>query len=253
MKILCLSLLMVTTLLSNPSDWKKDRFQHQELTLPYASHRSGPKEEKIPLVLFLHGAGERGDDNKSQLTHGMPELLAWLEKTNQPCHIIAPQCPSDMWWSEATDYKDPEGIRLSPKQPRLDALLALVEKTVSEHPIDRSRIYLTGLSMGGYGTFALLSKSPETWAAALPVCGGGDATLVAKYKNIPLHITHGADDIIVPAEMSRHLVKALKEAGAAQLHYTEMLLTNHDSWTATYRNPKFWEWMFAQSKANDTE
>ncbi|WP_411846110.1 prolyl oligopeptidase family serine peptidase [Roseibacillus persicicus] len=248
MKFFLVLLLTFTPLLAESPEWKHQTFQHEETALPYASLRQGPADQKLPLVLFLHGAGERGTDNQAQLKHGMQELLAWSQKADQPCHILAPQCPNGIWWAQVENYRSPEELKFNESQPMLDALLALIEATAKEHQIDTKRIYLTGLSMGGYGTFALLAKSPDTWAAALPICGGGEAATVERFQDVPIHIVHGEDDSVVPVALSRHLYQALQKVKAPEAHYTEHLLTDHDSWTMTYRNPQFWEWMFAQKK-----
>lgn len=248
MKILFALLISFATMHADTNAWSQQTFQHEEITLPYASYRVGPEDKDVPLVLFLHGAGERGNDNQAQLTHGMNELVAWLKKTKQPCHILAPQCPNGLWWADYDNYKVASETRLEKDQPMVETLLALVESTATENRVDRKRIYLTGLSMGGYGTYGLLARSPETWAAAMPVCGGGDATLVEKFKMVPIQIVHGDIDPVVPVESSRHMAATLKNAGAPAMNYIEMINTGHDSWTATYHNPQFWEWMFAQKK-----
>lgn len=236
------------TAYSNSPQWKKDTFQHKDVTLPVASLRLGPAGEDVPLVLFLHGSGERGADNEAQLKHGMNELVRWCEQNEQDCFILAPQCPKDFWWGEVEHFRSPEKLRFAEEQPILDALLALVEKTAREGKVDRSRIYLTGLSMGAYGSFALLERAPEAWAAAIPICGGGNLRKVDTFKAIPIHLVHGDDDKVVPVELSREMYRALKEADAPHVYYSEMLMTGHDSWTMTYRNPRYWEWLFKQKK-----
>ncbi len=240
----------MTSLSAQTPEWIRHLFQHQETALPYASLRLGPTDEKIPLVLFLHGAGERGTDNQAQLKHGMSELVAWAQKAGQPCHILAPQCPPGKWWGEVNDYRSTTNLKFSEQQPVLEALLALIEETATQSAIDRDLVYLTGLSMGGYGTYALLERAPTIWAAALPICGGGETGSVESFKHIPIHIVHGEDDSVVPVALSRQMHAALQKANAPAVHYTELLLTDHDSWTATYRNPRRWEWLFAQKRKN---
>lgn len=249
MKALLLLLMPLSSLLAfDSSEFAAAVFKREGVTLPYRSLRLGSAVEEVPLLLFLHGAGERGTDNEVQLKHGIPELVTWLRKTGQSCHIIVPQCPDGVWWGEISHFNNPAKTTLAEHQPQADALLALLEAVEAESAIDRKRIYLTGLSMGGFGSFGLLAIAPDKWAAAIPICGGGDASTVAKYAHVPLHIVHGDSDTVVPTACSRTLVKALEEAGATKVQYTELLNTGHDSWTLAYRNPKFWEWIFAQKK-----
>lgn len=249
MNPLLLLLMSLSSLLAlDSSEFTTAVFKKDGVTLPYRSLRLGSAEQEVPLLLFLHGAGERGTDNEVQLQHGIPELVTWLRKTGQSCHIIAPQCPHGVWWGEVSDFSEPNKITLAEEQPQAEALLALLEAVGAESAIDSKRIYLTGLSMGGFGSFGLLAIAPNKWAAAIPICGGGDASTVDKYAHVPLHIVHGDSDTVVPTACSRTLVKALEEAGATKVQYTEFLNTGHDSWTLAYRNPKFWEWMFAQKK-----
>lgn len=212
----------------------------------YSAPEKTETGKTYPLVLFLHGAGERGNDNISQLKNSTADLLSNAEKLGEPTYFIAPQCPEERWWSA------PQGNRLqladaAGKNDLLDAVLALVEETAKTQPVDRSRIYITGLSMGAYGTFDMLARSPETWAAAIPVCGAGDPTTVEKFKHVPIRIFHGSDDDAVPVQGSKTMAEALEKAGA-DVELTIYPGVKHDSWTQTYRNPEVIKWLFAQKK-----
>jgi predicted peptidase len=197
-----------------------------------------------PLVLFLHGAGERGDDNSAQLKHGVLPILAGADKLKQPCFLIAPQCPTDRWWSPINR----ETMHLSPAdKPNLllDAVLALVDATLKQQPVDAKRFYVTGLSMGGFATWDLLGRVPGRIAAAVPICGGGDPSLAAKFKDVPLHAFHGEADAVVPVRTTREMVQALEAAGGKpQVTYYPGV--NHDSWTRTYLDPELIGWLFDQ-------
>jgi predicted peptidase len=234
------------------SDFTSGTFTHgqgeSEATLPYRSLRIGPDEKEVPLLLFLHGAGQRGSGNKAQLQHGVPDLVAWLRKTGQNCHLLVPQCPNDIWWVNYEEKRNLETLRLADQQPILNALQALVAETTSNHRIDRRRRYLTGLSMGGFGTLGMLADDPEPWAGAIAICGGVDNSLANKIAQVPLHLVHGDQDDIVPVTLSRTLFTALQKADAPHARYTELLNTGHNSWTPTYRDSRFWEWLFAQQK-----
>ena len=200
----------------------------------------------FPLVLFLHGSGERGSDNQAQLKHGVMAISEGAEKAGRGAYVIAPQCPEGQWWAEA----DAGWERLADaggKNPLMDALVALVEETAKVLPVDRGRMYVTGLSMGGFGTFDLLVRSPGVWAAAMPICGGGDPRTVGKFKDVPVRIFHGDVDDAVAPEASRVMAEALQEAGA-DVELTMYAGVGHDSWTQTYADAGVMGWLFSQKK-----
>lgn len=202
--------------------------------------------EKYPLVLFLHGAGERGDDNGKQLVHGTKEFAKDENRQKFPCFVIAPQCPDGKKWSEvdwsADTHKQPEEESISLKLAR--ELMASLEK---EFRIDTKRLYVTGLSMGGYGTWDLVSRTPDLFAAAIPVCGGGDETQAERLTKLPIWVFHGDKDTAVKPERSRRMVEAIKKAGGSP-KYTEYPNVGHDSWSQTYSNPDVIAWLFAQRR-----
>ena len=167
---------------------------------------------KYPLVLFLHGAGERGADNKAQLVHGMADFAANKMMTDYPCFVVAPQCPTgekwvDVDWS-ATKHDMPD----KPASP-MRLTLQLLDALQKEFSIDAARLYITGLSMGGYGTWDGIQRHPELFAAAVPICGGGDPKLAKKIAAIPIWAFHGDQDEAVPVSGSRDMIAALKTAG----------------------------------------
>lgn len=216
--------------------------------LKYRWHAPSPIEpgKTYPLVLFLHGAGERGDDNSAQLKHGVNAILKGAEKLKQPCFLIAPQCPADRWWAPINR----ETMRLSEAaKPNalLEAVLALTSETMKHQPVDPKRFYVTGISMGGYATWDLLGRAPQTIAAAMPVCGGGDPSLVSKYKTIPIHAFHGEADPVVPVKTTREMIAALETAGGKP-QATYYPGVQHDSWTQTYDNIEVIKWLFDQKR-----
>jgi predicted peptidase len=231
----------------------RDRFeyrthQEQDYKLPYRLLKPNPFDpsQKYPLVIFLHGAGERGSDNEKQLVHGMNEFASDEIMARYPAFVIAPQCPEGEAWggfSRLAKKQTPDG-QLT---PALDATLKAVAALRKELSIDDKRIYITGLSMGGYGTWDALAKQPDLFAAAAPICGGGSTAQVDKFKHIPIWAFHGSDDKTVPAERSREMIEALKAAGATP-KYTEYAGVGHNSWAQTYSNPGLYEWLFAQRK-----
>jgi predicted peptidase len=193
-----------------------------------------------PLVLFLHGAGERGDDNTAQLKRGVTAILKGAEKIGEPCFLIAPQCPAGKWWTTRDK---------AAKRPNelFEGVLTLVEETMKAQPVDPKRFYVTGISMGGYGTWSLLGRVPEKIAAAVPICGGGDPSLAARFKEVPIWAFHGEADTTVPVKATREMIAALEKVGGKPKS-TFYPNVNHNSWTQTYANPEVIRWIFAQRR-----
>lgn len=203
--------------------------------------------ERYPLVLFLHGAGERGQDNQAQLKHGLREFAA--RRDSFPAFVVAPQCPSGQTWSLISRNSDQQRLPAEPYEP-MSLCRELLDQLLEKLPIDPERVYITGLSMGGYGTFDAATRWPELFAAAAPICGGGDDSPEAmeKLKSIPFWIVHGDNDRVIPVERSRQMVQGLKQAGVEPI-YHELPGVGHDSWTAAYSNEAFFEWLFAQRRS----
>jgi predicted peptidase len=203
-------------------------------------------QQKYPLVLFLHGAGERGDDNEKQLIHGGRNFAHEAMRRRHPAFVAVPQCPAEKKWVEvpweAQAHKVPEQA-----SETLRAVFNLVDALQKEFSIDEGRIYCVGLSMGGYGAWDLLYRKPELLAAAVPICGGGDPATVEKIKGVPIWAFHGDLDPLVPVNRSREMIKALEAAGARPI-YTEYEGVTHDSWTQTFDNRLVWDWLFSQRK-----
>lgn len=182
-------------------------------------------EKEFPLVLFLHGAGERGDDIEKVKIHGLPKLIN--EGKDFPFIVVSPQCPENMFWNT-------------------DILSALLDEIEENYRVDKNRIYVTGLSMGGHGTWSLAIEQPNRFAAIAPVCGWADTSKASTIAHIPVWVFHGAKDIVVPVKSSEDMVAALKNYGSnAKLTiYPE---ANHDSWTETYNNEELYKWFLEQS------
>ncbi len=193
--------------------------------LPYL--RYVPEGQDYPLLLFLHGSGERGGDLEHVGNHGLPEILPHLpEKTL----VLAPQCP--------------EGLRWTDHLPHLSALL---DETVTRYPVDPSRIYLTGLSMGGQGTWHLAAAQPERFAAAVPICGRSNPSAASRLKDLPLWVFHGDDDDVVPLSESEKMVAALR-AVESEVKLTVFPGVGHDSWALAYTMSDMYSWLFSQVK-----
>jgi predicted peptidase len=203
---------------------------HYLLYLPEDYGR--PPGVRYPLILLLHGAGERGDDLQQVKTHGVNEIVSFQQ---QHKFILAvPQCPKDEWWGD-----------------HVDALDQLLQDVISSYRIDTTRLYLTGLSMGGYGSWYYATIHPQRFAAVTPICGGGlpfygYPERVQVLKDVPIWAFHGGADDVVPLAASQALVDALAEVnGNARL--TIYPGVEHDSWTQTYANPDLYDWMFSHA------
>ncbi len=206
--------------------------------------KSIPAGKKLPLVLFLHGAGERGNDNSSQLKHGVMPLIKFCTSTNAPAIILAPQCPNDMQWVNVPWSEKSHTMPAEPSQP-MKLALALLREKMKTLPVDSARVYVTGLSMGGYGTWDAIQREPALFAAAMPVCGGGDTACAPAIKHIPIWVFHGEQDGAVPVERSRDMFKALQACGS-KAQYREYPGAGHDVWSSTYDDPAVLAWFFAQ-------
>ena len=192
-------------------------------------------EQRWPMILFLHGAGERGTNVWKVAIHGPPKYV----KTHPdfPFILVSPQCPEHKIWSR-------------------DVLLALLENITAKYAVDTNRIYLTGLSMGGYGTWDLGLTYPERFAAIVPICGGGEIITVmlssrdkaAALKTLGVWAFHGGKDPVVPLAESQRMVDALKKAGVEDVKLTVYPEAQHDSWTQTYNNPQLYEWLLEHKR-----
>ena len=202
--------------------------------------------KKYPLVLFLHGSGERGTDNAIQVKYAVAFFLKPEVREKFPCYVLAPQCPPEKTWSEIKSWSGPNAFSAEPTAPT-KRVLGTLDALLKELPVDPDRLYVTGLSMGGYGTWDLLARTPERWAAAAPICGGGDAAKIVAAKDVPIWAFHGALDPIVPVARTREMIVALRGAGGQPM-YSEYPYVKHDSWSPAYGEPELLPWLFAQRR-----
>lgn len=191
------------------------------------------QKENWPVVLFLHGAGERGENLELVKVHGPPKQVA--AGKDLPFILVAPQCPKNRWWEPIS-------------------LTALLDEVESNYNVDKSRIYVTGLSMGGFGTWNLAAHSPERFAAIAPICGGGDPFVVARRigKELPVWVFHGDQDNVVPIKRSQEMVEALQRI-KSDVKFTVYPNVGHDSWTKTYDDEAFYEWLLSHRRTSDRE
>lgn len=218
-------------------------FTNEKGSLPYRLLKPvNPNAfDRFPLIIFLHGAGERGNDNEAQIKHIQDLVLDPKYRGKYPCYVLAPQCPKNEWWAsikkDKTFAEDPSKA--------MALTIELIEKIIREFPIDESRIYITGVSMGGYGTWELISRFPHKFAAAVPVCGGGDSKVAESIKHIPIWAFHGSLDQVVLPNESRRMIQAIQRAGGRP-GYTEYPDVQHASWVQTYQEPHLLPWLFKQ-------
>lgn len=205
--------------------------------------------DKYPLVLFLHGAGERGNDNEVQIIH-IKSLFENVSNQNKyPCFVVAPQCPKEYKWVDV-DWAAKKSLIPKHASWPLFSTMDLLDYLIEKYPIDTSRIYVTGLSMGGYGTWDIISRCPNKFAAAVPICGGGDENMAKEIKHIPIWAFHGAIDNLVPVERTRNMIEAIKKAGGNP-KYSEYKGVRHGSWVKAYKEKQLLEWMFAHKKTTN--
>jgi predicted peptidase len=214
-----------------PLDESKTDTVHFWLFLP-TNYEAQATASGAPLLLFLHGAGERGNepgDIAKVKIHGPPRLLDNPEVAkNFPCVTVSPQCKNGFAWSPA----------------QLMLLLDHIEKS---YKIDKSRVYVSGLSMGGFGTWMCLQESPKRFAAAAPICGGAKTEWAEKMVDTPIWVFHGDRDAVVSVNLSKNMVEAVRKAGGKRILFTNYEGEGHDSWTRTYNNQLLFDWMFQHS------
>ena len=235
----CTSLMQSTRVQTgqHPHAFQKDIVKTIRMDyLLYLPKEYGVTQGKWPLILFLHGAGERGHDLSKVEIHGPPKLIA-KEKKELPFVIVSPQCPDDEWWSS---------------ELQIDTLDALLDDVVSRYQIDKERIYVTGLSMGGFGAWRLAAEYPHRFAAIAPICGKGDPASAQSIRHLPVWVFHGAKDNVVPLKESRQMVDALKKVDG-NVTFTVYPEAGHDAWTATYENPELYEWFLKHTRSGNEQ
>jgi predicted peptidase len=240
------------------SVYKKEFFIRGADTLRYRIlyPENYKKGKAYPLVVFLHGAGERGNDNEAQLIHGGDLFLKDSLRKKFPAIVIFPQCPKDSFWNRFTirmDTATAEAWNRSLNTSGLCTparLVKLLMDSLTTHKIaDKKRIYLGGLSLGGFGTYELVIHFPNYFAAAFPICGQANIKLYTeKAVNVPVWIFHGALDNVIDPQPDRNLIKALQGIGAKNAKYTEYPNANHNSWDSAFAEPELLPWMFSFTK-----
>jgi predicted peptidase len=209
--------------------------EYESLKFRFFSEKRMSPKKRYPIMLFLHGKGSGGSDNEKQLNGIVRNFAAGKFHKKNPSFIFAPQCPDDSkgWRGEY-----------------LDDVIGLLRTAIKNLPVDEDRVYITGISMGGFGTWSALDEAPDLFAAAVPVCGGGNPATAKAIKEIPIWAHHGVADPVVSVEFTRKMVEALKKE-KGDIKYTEYDAASgvkHDAWTPCYSNPEVYEWIYEQRK-----
>jgi predicted peptidase len=239
------------------ASFEKKEYVQNEGTLKYRilyPLNYKPKK-KYPLIVFMHGGGERGSDNEAQLKHGGVIFLRDSIRKKYPAIVIFPQCPKDSFWTSVIYGVDSTGKEIikgneAPGKPSLALRLvkSLVDVMIKEKKVDVKRIYVGGLSMGGYGTYAFAANYPGIPAAAFPICGGGRTSLADSYDTkVPWWLFHGDKDPVIKVQFSRDFYKKMKAMGM-NVQYTEYPGVAHDSWNNMFEEKNFFSWLFAQKR-----
>ncbi|NCI47865.1 phospholipase [Sediminibacterium sp. WSJ-3] len=210
------------------------------------------KGKSYPLILFLHGSGERGSDNEAQLVHGGKLFVRENVRRNFRAIVLFPQCPKDSFWARAKRIPNTPDWVFSPEQPApvpQQLVKILVDSLADNHIVNSRRLYIGGLSMGGMGTYEMLGRYPGYFKAAFPICGACNIPwYLANAEKIPMWIFHGALDDVVSPQPDRELFKALMTRGIPNVMYTEYPKANHNSWDAAFAEPKLLPWLFSDRK-----
>lgn len=250
MKNLLLIIVFLMFSNSNSQDlelFEKETFEFEKETLSYRILKplNYNSKKQYPVHLFLHGAGERGNDNVSQLVHGGKLFLKKENREQYNSWVIFPQAQKNDWWG----YKDPYKFDYNVKESKAMSLVVkLMDDFTQRKDVNPNKVFVSGLSMGGMGTFVILNLRPEMFAAATPICGDGDPSLVSNYsKKVPVWIFHGSDDTVVSPKKSLKMAKAIIEnGGSPKITFYENV--GHDSWNNAFAEKNFLKWIHSKSK-----
>ena len=213
-------------LLFLPADYQPRKSDESD-----AGSNQKTSEKSWPMMIFLHGRGERGDDLQLVKKWGPPRIVE--TQPDFPFVLVSPQCPKEkMGWNTAS-------------------LKTLLDHIIKSQNVDPDRVYLTGLSMGGYGAWALAAEYPKTFAAVVPICGGGDKTSASRLVDIPIWAFHGEVDDVVPVSQTRDMVQAIEQAGGKKIKMTLYPDVGHDSWRKAYADPELYKWLLQQKRSEN--
>lgn len=250
-------MLLVTSgvMAQSKDEFKKEQFISKNDTLNYRIlfPENFSEEEKYPVVLVLHGAGERGDDNESQLVHGSDLFLDSENRKDYPAFVIFPQAPKEDYWAKVEVKRDTMPYQFDFKNTEaptksLDLVMKMMDSVVAQDFVNKDKVYVGGLSMGGMGTYEIIYKKPEMFAAAFAICGGANPEIAKDYpKGFNIWIFHGEKDDLVPPRLSKAMARSINHHGgnAKVSLYPE---DNHNSWDSAFSEPYLLEWLFSHNR-----
>lgn len=243
--------MFVTSMSAQTEQYLKKELIYKKDTLPYRIlfPENYVKSKSYPLVLFLHGSGERGNDNEAQLIHGSTLFTDPVNRLKYPAIVVFPQCPKNSYWAPISSREDGFSYVNSkkPTEP-MQMVIRLIKYLQKTESINSKRMYVSGLSMGGMGTYDLVCRKPKMFAAAVPICGGVSLERLKKIKNLPIRIYHGDADQIVSPEHSRNAYIELKSNGSQNAELIIFPGIGHNSWDSAFKQSDFLSWIFSNNK-----
>ena len=215
--------------------------------LPPRGYADRPAGQRYPLLISLHGDGCAGTDNVNQFSYIAPFVSAPTFRCDHPCFVLAPQCPANTYWVAKSSYNGNSYRQTAQPTPATRMLLALLPTLLAKYPIDANRLYVIGWSSGGAGVWELITRRPDLFAAAAPLCGRGDPGKASRIARMPIWVFHGAKDRVVGCSCARIMVQALVAQGGAP-RYTEYADAGHDAGFRALQDPRLFDWMFRQHR-----
>lgn len=252
MKKILFSILFVSQTIVLCQEFSKELFVSDKDSLPYRLllPKNFDNDKKYPLIIFLHGAGERGNDNELQLVHGKDLFINMNKNNTFPSIVVFPQCSKNSYWANVSRINNSFSFLDDPTE---NTSLKLVEGMINElqrnFKINSNQIYVGGLSMGGMGTFELVYRNPDMFAAAFAICGGANPKIGEKISKTNWRIYHGDKDFVVPVKLSIDMYNSIKSFNK-NVYLKIYPNVNHNSWDNVFREPDLFKWLFSNSKAN---
>ena len=252
--LLVFTMMFVAAVAFGQQTYEKGEFVSQKsgekMLYRYLAPENPQQGKKYPLVIFLHGSGERGNDNQAQLFHGSGQFLNPVNREKYPAYVLFPQCPEGVpgAYMPRLETLVPKDMPLDPPQaPIVTLLLELIDSYIARPDVDPRRVYIMGISMGGIATFDIVARYPQKFAAAIPICGSVNPQRLTGTKGVAWRIFHGDADPSVTVEGSREAYKALRKAGL-DVEYIEFAGCTQNSWNPAFNYPDFMKWLFKQKK-----
>ena len=252
MKKLLFSLLFVSQTIVLSQEFSKELFVSDKDSLPYRLllPKNFDNAKKYPLIVFLHGAGERGNDNELQLVHGKDLFINMNKNNNFPSIVVFPQCSKNSYWANVSRINNSFSFLGDPTENKsLKLVEGMINELQSNFKINSNQIYVGGLSMGGMGTFELVYRNPDMFAAAFAICGGANPKIGEKISKTNWRIYHGDKDFVVPVKLSIDMYNSIKSFNK-NVYLKIYPNVNHNSWDNVFREPDLFKWLFSNSKAN---